>query len=75
MRDITQHGTCALISLTALAVILPAASGPAFARDIVYVDADVVGGNGGGGSWDNAYPLLQDALLAGGYSSGDEGIG
>ena len=62
MRDITQHGTCALISLTALAVILPAASGPAFARDIVYVDADVVGGNGGGGSWDNAYPLLPRPL-------------
>ncbi len=30
--------------------------------DVVYVDANVIGGNGSGSSWDNAMPDLQTAL-------------
>ena len=62
MRDITQHGMYALIGLATLAVILPAAGGPALAQTVVaYVDVDASPG-GDGTSWEEAYTDLQSAL-------------
>ena len=68
MREITQHGTCALFALAALAVVLPAGARPALGV-IWYVDAAVVT-EGDGTSWGSPFKHLQCALAA--ASDGDD---
>ncbi len=68
MREITQHGTCALFALAALAVVLPAGARPALGV-IWYVDAAVVA-EGDGTAWSSPFKHLQCALAA--ASDGDE---